>query len=98
MKEPCRSSMCGSRSNSGASERTEYPLDFPPDSVPIGLAQLTLEDLAAVLARQGGGEFDDPRDLVGGEPPAQEIAHRLTREHRARLRLDMGGERFAVFG
>src|SRR6266581_759031 len=61
------------------------------------VAQLTLENLAAGLARQRVEELDVSRHLEIGEASAQERLHRGRRQHGLRLRLDAGKQPLAEF-
>src|SRR5262245_66653729 len=62
----------------------------PPFLLPIGVAQPSLEDLAAVLARQVAGDLDRLRHLVISEVAAQIGAYYVGRQGGGAGRLHDG--------
>src|SRR5437667_5740869 len=62
-----RSLLSLGRDDSAQSVRPDGVLNPPPRPFPIGIAQAPLEDLAGILARQLGLDFDVLRHLVIGK-------------------------------
>src|SRR5438128_1600088 len=79
--------------------RSPPPTILDPASrcFPVGIAQLALDDLAGILARQFGLETDHARHLEIGEPLAQERADDGLVECSAGFGLDIGAKRLAEF-
>src|SRR5690348_11984066 len=64
--------------------------------LPIWGTQLAFEDLARILARQRGAEFDHFRHLVAREMLAEIGTHCRSIDRRSGKRLDMGADLLAV--
>src|SRR5262245_19468224 len=73
-------------------------LDSPARAVPVGIAQLALEDLAGIFARQVAADLNDARHLVIGEVAAQVGAHVLRVQSAARLGLNNRHQLLAELG
>src|SRR5437868_4438210 len=74
------------------------PSDLDRSFCPERLAQATLEDLAAFLARQGCDEIDTARDLELGQPARDEFRDLCRGDGRSRLEFDRGADLLAEFG
>src|SRR5216117_1435228 len=76
---------------------TSKPLNPPPCAFPIGIAQAPLENLAGILARQLGLDFDVFWHLVVGERGFQLRADVSDIQRHACLRFHHRHQRFAEF-